>query len=186
MQSPLVNLIIDLERPLENQKGEYIAIKCHNTPGDNDSGSYEINLSCYGGGSPEEWLVGKDKLLKALDGQSISTCPLRYTFTERLLTGDSKATFNQAALYIGICTIDNFNKVPAEMTKHVFPAYAFREQKRYLRRHLIKPRSMNPYSFISRLQELNVYLDEFPPDTEDQETAPLPADDLMDIIYQDD
>ena len=37
MQTPLVNPIIDLERPLEKvlQKGEYIAIKCHNTPGDN-------------------------------------------------------------------------------------------------------------------------------------------------------
>ena len=41
MQSPLVNPIIDLERPLETvlKKGEYIAIKYHNTPGDNDSGS---------------------------------------------------------------------------------------------------------------------------------------------------
>ena len=120
--SSLVNPIIDLERPLEKvlKKGKYIAIKCHNTAGVTDSGSYEINLPCYGGGSPEEWLVWKDKLLKALDGQSISTGPLRYTFTERLLTGDAKATFNQAALDIGIRTVDNFNKVLMEMTKHTF------------------------------------------------------------------
>ena len=89
MQTPLVNLIIDLERPLEKR-----AIKCHNTPADNDSGSYEITLSYYGGGSPEEWRVWNDKLLKALDDQSISTGPLRYTFIERLLTSDAKATFN--------------------------------------------------------------------------------------------
>ena len=38
-------------------------------------------------------------------------------------------------------------------------------------------------SFISRHQELNVYLEEFPPDTEGQETAPLPADEIMDIVY---
>ena len=127
MQSPLVNPIINLERPLEKvlKKGQYIAIKCHNTLGDNDSGSYEINLPYYGGGSPKEWLVWKDKLLKALDGQSISTGPLHYTFTERLLTDDVKATFNQAALDIGIHTVDNFNKVILEMTKHAFPAYAF-------------------------------------------------------------
>ena len=103
------------------------------------------------------------------------------------LTGDEEASFNQAALVtalgIGIHTIDNFNKVLAEMTKHAFPAYAFREQKRYLRRHLVKPRSMKLRSFISRLQELNAYLEEFPPDTEGQETAPLPADEIMDIIY---
>ena len=50
--------------------------------------------------------------------------PLQYTFTECLLIGDSKATFNQAALAYVICTIDNFIKVLMEMTKHVFPAYA--------------------------------------------------------------
>ena len=38
-------------------------------------------------------------------------------------------------------------------------------------------------SFISRLQELNTYLEEFPPDTEGQETAPLSADEIIDIIY---
>ena len=86
MQSQLVNPIIDLERSLEKvlKKVEYIAIKCHNTLGDNDSLSYEINLSYYGGGTPEEYFVWKDKLLKALDGQGISTGPLRYTFTERI------------------------------------------------------------------------------------------------------
>ena len=89
------------------EKGKYIAIKCHNTPVDNDSGSCEINLSCYGGGSTEEWLVWKDKLLKVLDRQGISTWPLRYSFTERLLIGDAKATLNQAALDIGICTFGN-------------------------------------------------------------------------------
>ena len=38
-------------------------------------------------------------------------------------------------------------------------------------------------SFVSRLQELNACLAEFAPDTEGQETAPLPADEIMDIIY---
>ena len=81
-----MNSVINLKRPLEKilEKGEYIVIKCHNTPGDNDSGSYEVNLPNYGGGTPEEWLVWKDKLLKVLDSQSISTGPLRYMFTEWL------------------------------------------------------------------------------------------------------
>ena len=59
IQSPLVNPIIDLERLLEkvHKKSECKAIKCHKAPGDNDSGSYEVNLPYYGGGSPEEWLV---------------------------------------------------------------------------------------------------------------------------------
>ena len=94
-----------------------------------------------------------------------------------------KATFNQVALNIGVRTVDNVNKVLAEMTKHTFPVYAFREQKKYLRRYLVQPRSMKLRRFISRLRELNVYLEEFPPDTEGQETASLPADEIMDIMY---
>ena len=52
MQTPLANLIINLERTLEKvlKKGEYIVTKCHNTPGNNGSGSYEISLPYYGGG----------------------------------------------------------------------------------------------------------------------------------------
>ena len=106
-----------------SKKGEYIAIKYNNTPDDNDSGFYEINITYYGEGTPEEWLVWKDKLLKALDGQGISKVSLWYIFTDMLLTGDAKATFNQAALDIGIRIVDNFNKVLAEITKHALPAY---------------------------------------------------------------
>ena len=35
----------------------------------------------------------------------------RYIFTEHLLAGDAKATFNQAAPDIGIHEVANFNKV---------------------------------------------------------------------------
>ena len=150
MQTLLVNPIIDLERPLEMilKKGKYIVIKCHNIPGDNDSGSYEINLPYYGWGPLEEWLVWKDKFLKALDGQSISMGPLWYMFTKKLLIGEAKAIFNQATLDIGIHYVNNFNKVLLEMTKHAFQAYAFCEQKRHLCRHLAKPRSMKLPSLL--------------------------------------
>ena len=55
----------------------------------------------------EDW--GKEKLLKALDGQVISEGSQRYMLTERILTGDAKATINHAALDIGIRTVD---KIP--------------------------------------------------------------------------
>ena len=37
--------------------------------------------------------------------------------------------------------------------------------------------------FISRLQELIAYLADFPLDTEGKESSPLPADEIIDIIY---
>ena len=61
MKSPLVNPIIDLERSLEKvlKKEEYLAIKCHNTPGDNNSGSYETNLPTMEEGHLKSGLSGK-------------------------------------------------------------------------------------------------------------------------------
>ena len=54
---------------------------------------------------------------------------------------------------------------------------------RFVCRHLVKPRSMKLCSFISRFQELNTCLEDFPPDAEGQETAHLPLEEIMDIIY---
>ena len=45
-------------------------------------------------------------------------------------------------------------------------------------RHLAKPRSMKLRSFISSLQEVNALVEDFPPDIEGQQTAPLPADEI--------
>ena len=102
------------------KKGEYIATKCHNTPGVNYSRSYEINIPCNAGKTSQDWLIWEDKLLKALEIQGNSIQPQRYTFTECLLTGEANATFTLAALDIGIHNVENFNKVLVEMTKHAF------------------------------------------------------------------
>ena len=59
MSTLLVIMIIDLERPLEKvmKKGDYIVIKCHNTPAVTDSGSYDINFPYHGRGTHKEWLI---------------------------------------------------------------------------------------------------------------------------------
>ena len=97
-QTPLVKQIINLESPLEMvlTTREYKINKYHNTAGDNDSRSYEISLSYNGGGSPTEWLVLRDKLCKALVGQSIDTEPKRCTFTITFLRCDAKNFLNKA------------------------------------------------------------------------------------------
>ena len=66
------------------------------------------------------------------------------------------------------------------MTKRAFPTYTFCKLKRYLCRHIIKPRSVKLCDFLNRLQELNAYLGELPPDTLGQETVPLHTDKVMD------
>ena len=69
------------------------------------------------------------------------------------------------------------------MTQHAFPAYTVYKHKRYIGRHLVKHWSIKLCSFISRLQELNAYLEECPPNKEGQEIVSLIADEIMDIIY---
>ena len=100
-----------------------------------------------------------------------------------MLTPAYDTTFNQAAVEICIPKVGYFNKILAEITKYSFPAYAFREQKRYLNMHHIKLRIMKLCSFVSRLQELNTYSGELTPDALVQETSPFSTDELMDIIY---
>ena len=110
-----MNPIISLERPHEKflNESKYITIKCHNTPGDSNARSCEFNLPYYRGGSSEEKLVWKDRLLKVLDGQSISTAAQRYMFIKRiyLVIGDIKETVKHADLNISIDVVEIFNKV---------------------------------------------------------------------------
>jgi len=69
------------------------------------------------------------------------------------------------------------------MTAHVFPTYAYRDQKRYFTRYLRKPPSMTVKAFTTRLVQLNEYLTYFPPDTEGQVVDKLPLDDVKEILY---
>ena len=139
-RTPLLHPIRDLERPLENifKKDKCRTIKYHNIHGTPESESYVINLPIYRRGTPEEQLAWKDKLLKALVSQRINTGPQRYICTERLLTGNTKATLNQAAHDIGVLTFQIFNNAPLKMTKYVISSYDFHQQKRSLHKHLIK------------------------------------------------
>ena len=82
IQSPLVNPIIDLERLLEKElkTGLYIAFKCHNTPGYNNSRSYEITLASL---TMEEehlksGLSGKTKYSRPQKAK-VSVCDLKGT-----------------------------------------------------------------------------------------------------------
>ena len=61
----------------------------------------------------------EDHLKSGLSGKKNYSRPLI------LLKGDAKANFNQAVIDIGVSTVDNFNKIPGEMTKHAFPRYDY-------------------------------------------------------------
>ena len=73
--------------------------------------------------------------------------------------------------------------VMATMTVHVFPTYAYCDQRRYMQRYLKKPLDMKVRSFTTRLIQLNTYLPYFPPDRPGQLVTSLPDDDIKEILY---
>ena len=183
---PLVRPIISLERPEATEKippSEYIEHKCHNDPGDAKSGQYVVKIPRYGSGTPEDWLMFLDLCKKAIIGQNVTAGPPMYAFMDRVLKGDAKAEFTVKANAEGTKTVEHFEIVMNKMTAHVFPTYAYRDQKRYLTRYLRKPPTMTVKAFTTRLVQLNEYLTYFPPDTEGQVVDKLPLDDVKEILY---
>ena len=102
---------------------------------------------------------------------------------ERVLKGDAKAEFISRATAEGNRSAEHYKAVMKKMTKHVIPAFAYRDQKRYLSWYLRKPVGMKVKAFSTRLVQLNEYLPFFPPETEGQEPSKLSDDDMKDILY---
>ena len=163
---PMINPVISAYRH-DLKKQEYIAFKCHNTPGETTSATYEVHIPYFGSGLPEEWVVLTDQLAKGIHGQDITTAPGRFDFILRLLTGDAKATFEQKARDITSHTVANFDTALKATTKHVFPTHAFRKQKRYLRRYIDKPTDMKVRKFVTRIVEFNSFFVHFPSETDE-------------------
>ena len=122
-----------------------------------------------------------DLVQKSLVGQNVTTGPPMYECMERVLKGDAKAEFLQQANSVGSCTVANFTTVMATMTVHIFPTYAYRDQRQYKQRYLRKHPEMKVRSFTTRLIELNMYLLYF--DLPGQLVTSLPDDDIKEILY---
>ena len=107
-----------------------------------------------------------------------------YKCMERVLKNNDKAEFLQQANLVGICTVAFFTTVMATMNVHIFPTYAYCDQRQYIQRYLKKPPDMKVRSFTTRLIQLNLYLPYFPPDRPGQLVTPLPDDDIKEILYR--
>ena len=76
-----------------------------------------------------------------------------------------------------------FNYGMATMTIHVFPTYAYCDQRRYMQRYLRKPPDMEVRSFTTRLIQLNKYLPYFLQERSGQLVTSLPDDNIKEILY---
>lgn len=175
---------ISLDRPEREdlKKDQYLTFKLRSNPTVDESPTYEHSVRFFKQGTPEQWLLFNRDLGQVITGLNITTGPPMYAMARRLLQGDALSTFNNAAT-IGNETIANYQACLRAVSNIVFPKKAAQTQKRYMRRFLRKPKTWKTREWVSRLQELNLYLEKFPPATDDG-PAPvrLPDDELIDII----
>ena len=99
---------------------------------------------------PEECIIFVDLVQKALAGQNITTGRRMYKCMTRLVNDDAKVEFTQQANLIGSCTVGNFTTIMVTMTVHIFPVLAYQDQKRYMYRNLMKPKTMKVCTFTTR------------------------------------
>ena len=174
--------VIGYERPAtrELKKSEYLVFKLKANPNAEEAqaATYDLSLAYFNNGTPEELLTFLQDLNKVIVGQNLNAGPPRYALARRCLKGDALAAFNRAATANGNETVEHFKLCLRELIKHVFPRRALATQKRYMRRFLCKPRTDSIRDFMTRLTELNEYLEEFPDFNPNQK---LPDDEIMDI-----
>ena len=180
----LLKPAIGLRRPEQKDEGKNAdeKIKCRTNPTDANSTTYEIPMSYFRDGTPEEWLLFKKKLKRCIDGQNATTGQAKFALARRLLAGRALADFNHAALIHGGETVPNYKRCIEAVTLGVFPQKGLQDQKRWMRRFLKKPRDMPVREYIARVIEINNYLEEFPPVTIGGNATKLPDDELLDLL----
>ena len=176
---------ISLDRPEPKQlaSGQYLTLKCQNTPGDPDSTTYNLQIPFFGSGTAEEWLIFLDNLNKGIVGQHLQGGPKRYDLAEQVLTGEMLTAFHTQKEARGDRTINNFNLVIKDLASYVFKSTDYRDQKIYMRRYMVKPRDMTIRAYVARVRELNSYLVYFPTGNIATESVPLAEDEIKDILF---
>ena len=177
----LIKPPIGLERP-KQESGKYSEkIKCRTNPTDANSTTYEIPMEYFKEGTPEEWLIFQDKLGRCITGQNATSGVAKFALTRRLLDGQAKTAFENAARVQNAATHAPCQACLMAVTEDVFPPKSLLNQKRYMRRFLRKPVEMTAKDYIARVCEINSYLTAFPTEPGRQATK-LPTDELLDLL----
>ena len=172
----------------ELDKSDYETYTLRNIPDDPNSSTFRVNVPYYRGGRGEEYILFKRNLEKVFVGQNVNDNPTRFSIMRRLLQGAALATFNNKVEEYEEESEGVFVSGLMAVRNAAFPKRAVSKQKRYMRRHMHKGISCSFKNFLNRVQEMNGYFREMPPNVpveDGQEEVPpegMPDDDLMDIL----
>jgi hypothetical protein len=114
-----------------------------------------------------------------------------YTIARRVFQGEALTAFNNAAAKmssladesdIGTETEAHYAKTLKEIGKAAFPLNAYPLQKQAMHRFMRKSKEMKIRIYVERMMELNKYLVYFTLKAGDLATAPMPMDDVINIL----
>ena len=169
-------------------KSEYETYTLKNQPDDPNSSTFRVNVPYYRGGRGEECILFRRNLEKVFVGQNVVTDAVKFSITRRLLQGAALATFNSKVDVYEDENDEVFTLGLIAVRNAAFPKRAISKQKRYMRRHMHKGVGTPFKTFLHRVQEMNGYFKEMPPNIPAEEgeveVAPegMPEDDIMDIL----
>ena len=151
-------------RRLKDKDDEEVSVfKLRTNPSDKDSQTYDLKVLTFKSGSVEEFLLWKKDLYKVLTGQNVQSATGKFAMTRRLLEGDALAAFNAEATTQSQETDANYTKCMHKLATYVFPKNALTIQRQWFHRYLHKPTEIKMREFVARINEINAYLDEYPP-----------------------
>ena len=182
--TPVVIPAISLDRPEPKQlsTGQFLTLKCQNTPGDADSTTYNLQIPYFGSGTAEEWLQFVDNLNKGIKGQNITGGVKRYELAEKLLIGEMLTAFKTQTDARGDRNQNNFKLILKDLASYVFKSTDYRDQKIYMRRYMTKPRDLAIRPYVARVRELNNFLKQFPTGNVNTDPTSLDEDEIKDLL----
>ena len=131
---------------------------------DNDhSATYKVYLCPFQSGTPEETLEFLTKLKLIMRGNGLTTGPRQFNLIRSLLKGEALRIFNVRAQQLGAETVPHATLSLQAVVSHMFPNNPLRRQRRHLRYETKWKRTDTVRSFMTRWNELNDLLPQFPP-----------------------
>jgi hypothetical protein len=113
-------------------------------------------------------------------GNNVTTGPLQYQYWRGCLTGTALARFNTFAKVHSTETTANLLLVERKLVAEFAPRDVLRQQHRYMRLNMRKPKSVSTRQYVGAVTTLNEMLTKMPPDfKEDQKLADK---DILDIM----
>jgi len=162
----------------EYQQHQLLQYDLLTDPTDPDSVTYKFSMPYFKDGSAEEVIVAVQNFKKIIAGCNLNGGQYQYELARTVFKGSANAAFLRFAADRGAETPANLLECLNDLIEHILPKRALIYQKRAMRRFMRKPADMPIKDFMSRLTEINSYLEFFPPFEADQ---PLPPDELVDI-----